>query len=263
MKYNFINKLNSSQLKELESIILDEKRREPFLKEINALISSRENRNNNIAVFAVEEIPYYDEKLENKCLDILKELSIENFYFLTRSFVEKRNGESLFANKAVLDYLADCSGLSNRMLMMGLENPSVAGHDICLGTFEKFFSEESLQKRYKRSFNIYNYIKSYIYQCLRKDSEINRKVIFSDYGFKQLIVEKRLQEVAAYLLEIRGTGDLKCAIANAGLSRTAKKVSGEVTFNQRRLVEAVAFGTTLEKLNAGNYEDSKKLIYLP
>lgn len=261
MNYNFINKLNSEELRKLESIILDDNLRKSFLKEIN--IYSRENRNNNSNVFAVEEIPYYDEKLESKCLDILKQISIENFYFLTRSFVEKGNGESLFANKAVLDFLADCSGVSNGILMMVLENPDIGGRDMYLSSFEKFFSEESLQKRYKRSFNIYNYIKSYIYQCLRSKSSVDRETIFKDYGFKQLLVEKRLQEVASYLMEVRGTGDLKCAIANAGLSRTAKKVSGEVTFNQRRLVEAVAFGTTLEKLNAGNYEDSKKLIYLP
>lgn len=263
MNCNFINKLNSTQLKELESIILDENLRESFLKEINLIISSKENRNNNSNVFAVEEIPYYDEKLESKCFDILEQISIENFYFLTRSFVEKGNGESLFANKAVLDYLVDCSGVSRKILMMVFENPNICGHNLYLSIFEKFFSEENLQNRYKRSFNIYNYIKSYIYQCLRSESSVDRETIFKDYGLKQLIVERKLQEIAAYLMEMRGNGDLKCSVANAGLSRTAKKVSGKVTFYQKRLIEAVAFGTTLEKLENGNYEDSKKLIYLP
>ena len=32
---------------------------------------------------------------------------------------------------------------------------------------------------------------------------------------------------------------------------------------QQTFIEAVAFGTDLEKLEVGNYEDCKRLLYLP
>ena len=42
-----------------------------------------------------------------------------------------------------------------------------------------------------------------------------------------------------------------------------KKKESTITFAQERLVEAIAFGTTLEKLTQKNYEDAKQLIYVP
>ena len=44
---------------------------------------------------------------------------------------------------------------------------------------------------------------------------------------------------------------------------TKKKQESTPTYIQERFVEAIAFGTTLEKLNQQNYEDAKQLIYIP
>lgn len=37
----------------------------------------------------------------------------------------------------------------------------------------------------------------------------------------------------------------------------------QITFEQKIFIDAIAFGTTKEKLENKNYEDAKKLLYLP
>ncbi len=263
MDYSFIEGLSFEQLNSLSSAFANEDSRNEFIKELEEVIVKKKAFDERKEpYYSIDTIPYYDENLEDRCLHILENMTMEKFLFLTRSFYEKGNKIFNLMGPA-LDYLSDCFEMSVYSTARVLQNPNYCGFGISLSSFEKFFSEEYMVKNYNNTFNIYNYIKSYIYQCLSNDKESTSKDIFKDYSLKQFVVERDLQRVANYLYQLRGNGDLRCSVANAGLSRTAKKVSGEVTFHQRRLIEAVAFGTTLEKLNNRNYEDSKKLIYLP
>lgn len=264
MNYKFLNSLDDKELNQLKEMLSDESFKDNFLKEIEDVIDSRNVKSNIQGIWDVEDIPYYDESLEDKCFSILDNLTVNKFFFFLRTFVEKgNNGNKLTSCSGDAKYMAECFNISVNDVLTLFYNSRFCGDQLTLANFEKFFDEETVRKNYSNSFNVYNYIKSYIYQSLRENYESTSESIFSDYGLKQLIVERDLQKVAAYLCKVRGNDGLRCSIANAGLSRTAKKVSGEITFNQKRLIEAVAFGTTLEKLNAGNYEDSKKLIYLP
>lgn len=267
MDYDFVNNLNDEQLEFLKNVLTDHNLGNSFLKTIDRTIFARADMKETLNLFEVEAIPYYDENLEDKCLSVLSRLCIGNFYFFTRSFYEFGNNGKRFweldseTNEA-LDILEECFGVEHRRISAAFQYPDMYGFDMYLSAFENFFAEESMRGKYNNSFNIYNYIKSYIYQCLRKNPTGTDIGVFNCYGHKQLIVERDLRKIASYLISVRGD-DKRCSIANAGLSKTAQKVSGELTFHQQRLVEAIAFGTTLEKLNAGNYEDSKKLIYLP
>ena len=67
----------------------------------------------------------------------------------------------------------------------------------------------------------------------------------------------------SYLCEIRNGTNLRLCIANAGLSKTANKTGEQFNVQQSLFIDALAFGTTLEKIENGDYEDYKKLLYLP
>lgn len=262
MEYNFINKLSIDELKDIEKILDNESLRQDLKSDIKRIIAIYEDNKLNLDSYNAKNIPYFDSDLEERCLALLDDLELQEFYFLIRSFADKGNINTLYADKGALLYLADCYKITVYNLIRVLQTSNSFGYKMSLSVLEKFFDEGNSVKNYKNTFNIYNYIKSYIYQCLRQDCDCTKEMIFKDYGLKQVIVENHLQEVASYLYDLRGD-KLRCSIGNAGLSRTAKKVSGQVTIHQKRLIEAVAFGTTLEKLKNRNYEDSKKLIYLP
>ena len=73
MEYKFLEELTYKELKELESVLLEENKRKEFMEEIK-------NRKIEIAriipVFNSDSVPNYDSRLENKCSKVLENILV-------------------------------------------------------------------------------------------------------------------------------------------------------------------------------------------
>lgn len=119
---------------------------------------------------------------------------------------------------------------------------------------------------YQGAYTVYQYVKRYLCEVLEEGNpQTDKELVYKNYGKKIEFVLYNLSEIAAYLLEVREQiPDSRLAICNHGLSRTAKKLKGTgISFEQKVFAQGIAFGTTLEKLQDGNYEDAESLIYIP
>lgn len=119
---------------------------------------------------------------------------------------------------------------------------------------------------YQGSYIVYQYVKNYLNEVLKEGMpQTDQELIYKDYDQKVEYVLANISSIATYLMEIRDQiPDSRLALSNQGLSRTAKKIPGSgITLQQKIFAQGIAFGTTLEKLENRNYEDSENLIYIP
>lgn len=264
MDYKIFNYLNLDDLHELRETIANDEMRKYLIEYIDVVINSRRQKNGRNEVYSNDFIPYYNDLYEEKCLNLLSKINLKQVSFLIRSFREKgNNGVSLYKDDIVLHFLGECLNIKEYDVDWILFYPSIYGSDYSIVGLEKFFKSKDFKLKYNMTYNLYNYVKSYIYQCLMINKDCDVSFIFKDFRQKLMIARDDIGKIAAYLYELRESGDnLKCSVSNAGLKRTAQRKSrGSLTDSQSRLAEAVAFGTTLEKIKKENYEDSKKLIY--
>lgn len=135
-----------------------------------------------------------------------------------------------------------------------------------LAYLDEIFKDINNVLAYQGSYTVYQYVKSYLREVLKEGlPETDDDLIYKDFEQKIEIVLSNLSSVATYLLNIRDQiPNSKLAICNHGLSRTARKIEGTgISQDQKVFAKSIAFGTTLEKLQDGNYEDAKSLIFIP
>lgn len=137
-----------------------------------------------------------------------------------------------------------------------------------LGYLDKIFQNNQNQLDYEGTYATFQYTKKHIEQRLSVVTEENEntdELVWKNFDKKKIIVTENIASIAHYVLIQRNQiPGARVFINNGGLSKTAKKKKGStITFAQERLAEAIAFGTTLEKLTQQNYEDAKQLIYVP
>lgn len=113
------------------------------------------------------------------------------------------------------------------------------------------------------SYNLINFIKEYFYRCLENNPDVTLDDIYTEFLEKREIVIPKLKDISNYLYYARGNTGLRLSVGNAGLKRNTTKTSETLSYSQRAFVDAVAFGCDKEKIITGNYEDSKRLLYLP
>jgi len=119
---------------------------------------------------------------------------------------------------------------------------------------------------YQGAYTVYQYVKRYLMEVLKDEMpQADHELVYKDYNQKLEFVLANLSNIASYLLHIREQiPDSRLAICNQSLSRTAKKLAGtNISYNQTVFAKGIAFGTTLEKLTDGNYEEAEQLIFLP
>lgn len=119
---------------------------------------------------------------------------------------------------------------------------------------------------YQGAYVVYSYVKRYLKEVLKDEMpQTDKELIYKDYNQKLELVLANLSNIASYLLDLREQiPNSRLALCNQGLSRTAKKLDGtSISFKQNIFAEGVAFGTTFKKLKDENYEDAKRLIFLP
>lgn len=230
--------------------------------------------------FSSSYIPYYKKENEEACFEILSDIELNDLYFFVESFYESGNNYRRIDyfeinNKNPLTDMAkiyDTAAFYLRNILGMTRTKNIFSSERIIDNYEvifplskliEFFKISDYAYGYEKTYNNFNYIVNYIYQCLDVNPNATYNDVFKDFYDKQILVRDNFAEISSYLYSIRGDGDLKLSVSNAGLKRNKDKVASQLTFRQQRLIEAIAFGTTLEKLKMGNYEDSKRLIYLP
>ena len=269
MEYKFLEELTYKELKELESVLLEENKRKEFMEEIK-------NRKIEIAriipVFNSDSVPNYDSRLENKCSKVLENILVNELPFFLGSMRSPRN--TMFSNFYDIEEHYESQAKVNDDLRLLLQisshlyfyyrNNILPSETLRLKKVDDIFKNNpTLQGELIGPYNMLNYIKDYIYSLLKQNPNIDREDVFKDYSEKKELVNLRLRDISSYLLEIRNGTNLKLCICNLSLIKNAEKVSKYNTADQDLFIDTLAFGTTLEKIKNRNYEDYQKLFYLP
>lgn len=135
-----------------------------------------------------------------------------------------------------------------------------------LGYLSLLFQDESLWRNYEGTYNVINYMVNGIYrELMRNDGNVeNVSDLFRDLPEKEEIVRDKFRDVVDYLWTIRSeVVDSRSSVDNHGLTLNRAKTKKKLSLSQKALIEAVAYGCSLEELEDGNYEGAKRLIYVP
>lgn len=119
---------------------------------------------------------------------------------------------------------------------------------------------------YQGAYTVYQYVKRYLKESLKEGiPQSDQELVYKDYNEKLEIILANLSNVASYFLDIRNQiPNSRLALCNHSLFKMSRKLAGtNITFEQNVFASGIAFGTTLEKLKDGNYEDAEKLIFIP
>jgi len=289
MEYEFLKNLNCDQLEGLKKIIeSNPEEKAILLTRIINQIQEINTVNSTIAAerFDSSRMPYYAKENESACNKIMSELKFRDVPFFLNTFRDCGNAYgSLSYGKGIHQFDVSyskkiCSDLSEvydispsvmeKIISSPmfeyeygvLTNPEISNR-LSLIKIEDFFENEDYIYGYEFVYNTYNYIKNYVCQILLSNEGATKEDIIASWEEKQIIVEKNIVDIAKYLLKIRSKVNGKISVCNSALKKTVQKKGTKFSATQKQLIEAVAFGTTLEKLEVGNYEDSKRLIYLP
>lgn len=219
----------------------------------------------NIFDFCSCRIAYYDFNLESECSNILGQLDINELFFFKKSLRDKTNnkgGKFQIYNSTLLEiekkYHIEPKYLTSTINGVFFNNRDTS--IIPLEIFNEVFDIPFYVKYYEGIYNTFNYIKNTIYMHLNEDknNSISKDILFKDYYQKQCIAYSNLEDIVEYLNSINSECILKSSVCDDILINNIKN-----NLNKSVLAEAIAFGTTLEKLESNNYEDSKRLLYLP
>lgn len=117
---------------------------------------------------------------------------------------------------------------------------------------------------YQSTYAVYQYVKGYLKEILKEElPQTDSELVYKDYNQKLEIVLANLSNIASYLLDVREQiPNSRSVLCNQVLSRTVRKKVGTSIFTNRSIfAKGITFGTTLDKLQAGNYENAKSLIF--
>lgn len=129
---------------------------------------------------------------------------------------------------------------------------------------DNFFKKEDNIRKFEGTFNTYMYIREYIFLQLSSSETFNKDNIFDDFDQKVELVIANFRDICSYLYNVRETiRGLRLSIGNTKIAYNSKKDDKEFTDYQKIFINGLAFGTTLEKLDNGDYTDLTRLIYLP
>ena len=238
MDYNMLNGMNLSQLQELKNILNTEEGCKLLLEEIDRRIPYKEL---GLKEFSSRRLYNYKEENEEKYLEIIKNIRINSLQFL-------------------------CSSLSDRTVNTYTIWRFREEDKYSLFYLENFYKDPYNTYHREGGFNTYNYIKDYIYGLLLSNSNISVSDVFYQYDEKMKLVSYNIAEVAAYLYEyMKNVDGIKFSVGRQGLANTARRVNRNAPLSpyQEKLVQAVAFGTSYEKLESRDYEHAKRLLFIP
>ena len=157
---------------------------------------------------------------------------------------------------------------SDYILKLGYENRAKLLNKIdnskkLISLYEFFLDFENVIN-HQGAFYTFKYISDTLNRILVDDGKKDMELINKDMEIKKEILCGNFTEMVAKLLEFRNSiENARLSVCNQGLNRVRDKQGRVLTHNEKVLVDAIAFGTTLDKIKEGNYEDSKSLIFVP
>lgn len=131
---------------------------------------------------------------------------------------------------------------------------------------DEFFKDSENVLNFQGTYTTYMYVKEHIKKSLDASSlGDDNELVYKNYNEKINFAKENLKDITFELVNLRDSiPGAKVAINNIGLSKTAHKKEGSnLTKSQENLVEAIAFGSSLDKLKEHDYSEIKKLIYVP
>lgn len=246
MDFKFLNTLSLSELENLKECLLSGKESaNALLEELEKIITYKKGLNLGLINYSSDRIPYYKKENEEQCLGLLSEIELKDLQFFASSL-----------NARVV----------NRHPFFTEKFHFVLDDNVSLNVFEDIFKKPYTIYSHEGVYNTYNYIKNYIYYLLLNNSNITKEDIFNEIDYKYFLASKKISDIASYLYELKQqTENSALSIGNKGLGAATKRMECDRPLSQyqQNIVGAVAFGTTAEKLEAGNYEDCKRLLFVP
>jgi len=248
-KGNFMVSLLNFNLDELKYIkeVLE---KQELQKELDRLLAVKQSQPLLVEQYLSSRLPGFYEDYQKQCLKLLSELS-----FTDVSFLINRASHSPGNNYGGHFYAAS----ELREYMRNRQYPDV------IKTIDDYFNEYPEAIYYCEGlYNALNYIKTSVSTMLSQGSVETKDDLFLDFNEKKIIVTKNLKDISEHLLSLRSSvPNSRLCIGNHSLIRNADKYGECITRPQDQFISSIAFGSTLEKLKDGNYEESERLLFVP
>ena len=242
-----IESYSLSELLEIQKIIEDEKLKNKLYQEIEL----RNNSMIDLEKYSSSRLPEFYEDYQEQCLKLLSELSFKDLSFLIDS-ASRSSGNNLDSHLSIVSALQE--------YMKRYQYQEV------IQTIDEYFIEHP-EKIYfcEGVYNTLNYIKTSITIMLNSKRNIETKSdLFLDFAEKKYLVTKNLRDISEQLFCLRSrVPDSRLCIGNQALIKNAKKYGEIITRPQDKFISSIAFGSTLEKLKEGNYEEAERLLFVP
>ena len=229
-----IDGLSRKKLEDLYSELLISGKDLELIKYVSNRIARIDEINCDFESYSSSRMIEHSLEDEKRCLDIFKDFYVFEFPFLVESIHNR----------------------VNRMGIFMYDNEVVYPDYMTLAQLDILFKDDNTVYNYEGAYNTLNFIKNRFY-AVGSDS------VFLDFAAKKAICRLRLGDIAKYILDIKSGTKLKLSIGEVGLVRTMNSGYKSNRPYQNTMVEAFAFGTDLNKLKDENYEDCKRLLYLP
>ena len=290
--YDFLNTMNKEQLLCLRESTTDENLKQA----VNNLLTSPLNSS-----FKSDREIYINLENEGKYREIIKNLKIDELPFLSRlvfsapyntkpnyryktldvcaliyhnEAIKKLAHEKYGLHSYVEFYLAFVMGntknrnsapeisltdLKNEPLILELLNRVQS-----FSYLEEFFQNKLNQVLYEGCYNSYMYVKEYIFQMLMLYPNLTKEDILADWQTKLELVMSEFFAICNYLYQARSkVPNGRLSACNDKIVYYAKYPHEKFNDKQELFSSMLSFGTTLDKIKEKNYEDYKRLIYVP
>lgn len=296
--YDFLYQLTKNQLNNLLSCTTDENLKVAIKK----VLFNKGDIEENYLNFLSERSNYENDELLTRYNDISNSLNINSLDFLTKlTYRDKGNniGTSvwhhyldtaafLYENEEIRKLLAlynirNFDKFYSLFLFYGFPSDIKSGEYESFDEFmerkeikdeleklryfsylDNFFKNEEMIKKYEGVFNTYMYIREYIFSKLSTSQTFSKDNLFDDFDEKTQIVIDNFKDICSYLLSVRESiNGLRLSFGNIKIAYNSRKDDKEFTDYQKLFINGLAFGTTLEKLENGDYTDLSRIIYLP
>ncbi len=216
-------------------------------EELNQLLEIKENQSMFPSEYQSNRLPEYYEQYKEQCSYLLSQLTADDVPFVPLcAYMDSGNNKGGWF--CMQEKHAYYSAQNN------------------IGYLEHFFDENDKNiYLYEGTYNTLNYLRTAICIALKDGKTIEcKKDLMKDQEEKREIATKALSQIAKELLFLReSVPNSRLSITNQGLSRMAKKTSASLSRYQKLFIDAIAFGSNLENLKDGNYNEAKRLLFVP
>lgn len=283
--YPFIDKLTTDELMQLQQMVI---LNPDFISE---RISERNDKVNMLysstSSYPVKEVITSTDEVNYKTLEVLSNIKISELDFLEASFTEVGNNKIRF--HIPFDFIlyneegysiAKNYGIHDRMSYYNLQKNTkdsfmntdkvkdILEKSACVSYLEEFFKNPDTIKALPGALNTYNYIKKYLFEVVDGNNSDSIEIynnILKEQDSKVKLVTENFQAIANELLFARESISSKksprLSVSNQGLKYYAQNPCNNPSGKQKLLINAIAFGTSLEDLENQDYSNAKRLIF--